>query len=107
MLVIKNGRELKPAWRIYVCDYCGQYEAECKRKGQASGPSYSNDILEAFADPYVDRDKVAHYCSNCGRKMRQVELTRKEYVDLLLGKEIPLCDHSFKTLEENDLFYCD
>lgn len=105
MYIVKQGKELRPAWRIYACDYCGQYEAECRRCGQGSGPSYSNDILEGFADHNIDRDKMVHYCANCGRKMQQPDLTRKAYVDLLVGKEIPLCDHTFKTLEEIDLFY--
>lgn len=105
MLVIKEGRKLKPAWRIYKCNNCEQWEAECLRRGQSNGPSYSNDILEGFADPYVDRDKVIHFCSNCGQEMHQPELSRKTYVDFLVGKEIPLCNETTKILTEKDLFY--
>ena len=105
MLIVKEGRKLKQAWRIYKCDTCGQMEAECRRQGQANGPSYSNDILEGFADPYVNRDEIVHFCSNCGHEMRQPELSKKAYIDFLIGKEIPLCNDMTKILTEEDLYY--
>lgn len=104
MLIIKQGKKLKRAWKLYECPKCGERGITLEKEAaEAFFPRTKvSDILIESDDPNYKPGK----CTNCGTELNEPSLFSDEYKEVFCGLGVIYTDSGIThVITEDELYY--
>ena len=104
MLIIKQGKKLNRAWKLYVCNKCGERGITLKKDAAAAifpRIKVSDILIESDKSNFKPEE-----CANCGSLMTEPSLFAEKYKEVFCGLGVILTDNDVThVITEDELYY--